>query len=846
MNTFRFLFFSILFVVSLVLFLPQQPVCAQEIAVSNREPAPKEVHYFPGIDETCEVNPPGFVWLPEEGAASYTLQCSSKEDFSVLEYQAEDITLNVHCPSKLFRPGVWYWRYAFQTKSGETSTWSLVRRFTIPDSAVNFAQPTLSNLIASIPSQHPKLFLRPETIENKFVYLSFNFDQEWKSFLNNLEEDLTKPVITEEPPLYPSGSDRKTSSQADVEVWRANRRIVVPELERAANFAFGYALMGEDNYRQKARAIIMPMMEWDPYGSTGWKMNDEIAMPMLFLVARVYTWAHSVFTEDERELIVEVMTKRARDAYEHLLRSQHTVRPYGSHNNRAWHYLGEASIAFIDDIPEAKTWLKYAMDVFYTVYPAWNDLDGGWHEGIAYWNTYLTRVTWWLDIMETTFGIEAYKHPFFQRAGDFAVYVQPPGQKFGGFGDMADTHSWEKNRELMSYLAYKTRNTHWQFYADMASNNTNNDRVDYTSLLRLYVHKPSAANITTMKSSKIFEGTGIASLHAYLGLGNIDTHFLFKSSPFGTQSHGFNAQNSFVLWFNDTPVLNWSGHRDWHGSEHHTQWMWETKSDNTFTVNGQGQIKHSPEAKGKIVSQYLSPEIDYVAGDASEAYGDLLTKYVRHAIFVKPDMIFLVDELEAPKPSTFEMHLNSYGKFYYEDQYNIRAINGVNGVRCAISAPQNLIISSATDITPPPVNWDKEMSHFTAVTPEKSKKQTFVSLLKTHTIKEMSSININFFDIENIELYGYQVNKDKLLMIAINESKESFTMGDTETDAHILVLYNNITQQKMQTFAVDASFLSIAGKTMLESEKRVNYLVPENEMLEIQQQYKNQTNTQQN
>lgn len=847
MKTRSIFYFKFIFV-GLFVFLNLQPfLYAQDIVVSNREPKPGEVHYSPDQNDISDVNPPGFVWLPEEQSVSYILQCSSEKDFSVLEYQAEDITLNVHCPSKLFRPGDWYWRYAYKTESGDQSSWSLIRKFTIPDTAVHFPQPTLTELINAIPSQHPKLLLRPETRQYKHVFLSFNFQAEWEEFINQLDEDLLLPVQTEEPPLYPSGSATKTRSQADVDVWRSNRRLVVPQLERAANFAFAYAIMGEDNYRQKARAIIMPMMEWDPHGSTGWKTNDEIAMPMLNLVSRVYTWAYSVFTEEERQIIIDTMAKRAQDAYDHLIKTQHTVKPYGSHNNRSWHFLGEASIAFIDDIPDAKHWLKYAMDVFYTVYPAWNDADGGWHEGIAYWNSYLSRATWWFDVMESTFGIDVFKHPFIQTASDFAVYIQPPGQQFGGFGDMADTHQWEKNKELMGYLAVKTSNPHWQHYNDFPSETNTNKPVNYTSLLRLFAHKPQARNFSKIPSSKVFEGTGIASLHSYLGHQNLDTHFLFKSSPFGSQSHGFNAQNSFVLWHNSIPVLNWSGHRDWHGSKHHQDWMWETKSDNSFTVNGQGQIKHHAESKGKIVSQYLSPEIDYVAGDASEAYGDHLNKYIRHAIFVKPDMFFLVDELEAPEPSTFEMHLHSMGKFHFESQYSIRAINEISGVRCAITKPQNLDINYATDdITPRPVNWDKEYGHLTASTKEKSLKQTFISLLKTFSINEMSNVIVNFYDLENIETFGYQINHDKFLMIAVNESKERFTMGDTETDAYLLILYNNLTLQKLQTFAVDAGFLSINGKTMLESSERINYLVPESQLKEIYQQYVDQNNSNQN
>jgi hypothetical protein len=31
------------------------------------------------------------------------------------------------------------------------------------------------------------------------------------------------------------------------------------------------------------------------------------------------------------------------------------------------------------------------MTIYFTCYPVWNDSDGGWHEGLAYWNSYISR-----------------------------------------------------------------------------------------------------------------------------------------------------------------------------------------------------------------------------------------------------------------------------------------------------------------------------------------------------------------------------------------------------------------------------------------------------------------------
>ncbi len=818
------------------------PAWVEEPDVSNRSPEPKEVRYNPANGEGSKVNPPGFVWLPEDQAFTYTLQCSSTEDFSTVEYQAEDIPYNVHCPPKLLYPGTWYWRYRFTTDEGESSNWSVIRTFTIPKEAVHNPQPTTTDLLQRLPESHPKLFLRREMIDNKYVQIAFNFPEYWENFIDHAKQELEVPIVREEPPPYPSGGDLRTREKADIDVWRSNRRIVVPAVERAANLAFAYMLTGEEAFGNRAKEWVMAVTAWDPHGTTGYRMNDECAMPIMSRISRAYTWAYDMFTDEEREIVRNCMAERARDAYEHLIRTKHLSRPYGSHNNRAWHFLGEVAIAFIDDIPEAKKWLKYSMDVFFNVYPAWSDPDGGWHEGIAYWRSYITRVTWWLDIMETALEIDGFKNPYFKHAGDFAVYVNPPESEFAGFGDMADTHDWKRNQDLMKYLAGKTNNQFWQYYGTYQEKKQVPDHPTYLDLLRLNTNPPSSSNINRMPPSKIFQGTGIASLHSFLGMNNLDTHILFKSSPFGTQSHGFNAQNSFILWREGLPVLHWSGHRDWHGSGHHTGWMWETKSDNSITVNGEGQLKHHSDAKGKIVSHYLGDAVDYVAGDASEAYEERLDTFIRHVIFIKPDMVFLIDELKAPQPSTFEFHLHAGEEFMLENQYGIRATNQTSGVRIAIATPSNLDVTQTVDMEPKPVNWDKEYWHLTAATTEKRTEQQFITLMKTFGPREMAAMRTSFFDIENVDAYGFQINNDKALMLTVNSSKENYSMRDTVTDAHILVLYTNATTETVMSFAIDASYLEIGGRVLLESQERSNYMVPLETMKNIFMQYRQNPN----
>ncbi|MHC4521191.1 MAG: heparinase II/III domain-containing protein, partial [Planctomycetota bacterium] len=123
----------------------------------------------------------------------------------------------------------------------------------------------------------------------------------------------------------------------------------------------------------------------------------------------------------------------------------------------------------------------------------------------------------------------------------------------------------------------------------------------------------------------------------------------FKSSPFGTQSHGYESNNSFLLWAYGKRLLIRSGYRDIYGSAHHQNWMWSTRSVNNITINGQDQMKHTARAQGRITAFETTPALDVVIGDATDSYAEGVELFKRAIIFVKPDLIIVYDRLKTSK-----------------------------------------------------------------------------------------------------------------------------------------------------------------------------------------------------
>jgi hypothetical protein len=178
---------------------------------------------------------------------------------------------------------------------------------------------------------------------------------------------------------------------------------------------------------------------------------------------------------------------------------------------------------------------------------------------------------------------------------------------------------------------------------------------------------PPAKPPTDLPPSKVFRGIGVASLHTTLLDSKDDIHFLFKSSPYGTQSHGHNPHNIFQLNAYGEALLTTCVYRDLHGSKFHYNWVHSTKAHNGVLVNGEGQIKHTAAPHGKIIAHQFTPAWDYLVGDATPAYGGRLTRYQRQVVFVKSGLIVLYDDLAAAEPSTFQFMLHALKPFSIDE-----------------------------------------------------------------------------------------------------------------------------------------------------------------------------------
>jgi hypothetical protein len=643
--------------------------------IGNRTAQPDEIGYRPADGSTVRMNPPSLTWLHETAAQTYTAQWSQHADFSN-PTTATNLPFNVHTHSAPLPYGEYFWRYCFTSKDGKSSNWSLTRSFTVPADAIEFPMPPRAQQRERVPQAHPRLFMRPEDLP-RLRELARGREAGAFARLRAEADRCISAGPTPEPEHLGSATDK--NNQELIKYWWPNRQQTEKACREAETIAFVYLLSGEKKYGEAAGKWILHLASWNPDGPTNFRLNCEAAKPMLYRLPRAYDWAWDALTESDRQQVRTVMTRRAQDAWNSGEVGRgvgHLNRPFSSHGNRTWHKLAECAIAFLGEVPEADTWLDYAVNKFYAAYPVWSDDDGGWHEGVSYWGGYMSKAVTWLQVANSALQIDGFKKPFFAQVGDYPLYVAPPGSPNMGFGDLSfrpPPQSWGGFIEYFLRAGSGKSNSdnshagYWRWWTEQWQMRGEDGLMGFLYNANLPPLPPAKAP-TDLPPSKIFHGIGVASLHTTLLNSADDVHLLFKSSPFGAQSHGHNPQNSFQLNAYGETLLTTCVYRDLHGSKFHYGWAHSTSAHNAVLVDGEGQIPHSATSTGRIVNSKLTSEWDYIEGDALSAYGGRLTRARRKIAFIKPDLIVICDDLAAPKPVSFQFMLHALSPFTVDEK----------------------------------------------------------------------------------------------------------------------------------------------------------------------------------
>jgi hypothetical protein len=601
--------------------------------------------YSPTMGQTVSVNPPPFIWIPAPQEPEYSVQISGDRSFPKNGTETfRGIKFNVFVPREPLEPGKWFWRYGIETESGYE--YGKARPFTVKKGTREFPFPDFAEVLKRVPKERPRVILTGRHLERVRHLAKGELKPGVDSLIQSARRLVGEEIVAEPP--------KPTSGPEQVKVMRTTR----PPMDAMETCALAYLLTGDRQLGLEAKRRILHFFSWDPQGSTCLWSYDEPAMWVMMRGTRAYDWTYDLFTPEERRQVEPVMKQRAEQFYIHLRekRKFHT-NPYESHAGRMPGFLGEAAISFAHEWPEAREWMEYATLLYYTSYPAWGGDDGGWQEGPGYWSAYMSFAMYYVIALRNATGVDLMNKPFFRNTPYYALYTATPYHEHRPYGDGAYSSPSGLGSIVHAFsgvLADPYLKWHWQVC----------ERDAGRDLLTLVTADPNVEpeNPKDLPSSRLFEAVGLSAFHTALGDKENDITFLFRSSPFGSVSHGHADQNAFVIEAFGEALAPVTGYYPWYGSPHHHNWTRDTKAVNSILVDGEGQVKRKWSARGEITAYHSSEGYDYVEGEAAPAYGDRLERFRRHVVHARPGIFVIYDDLIAKTPSTYQWLLHAFDK----------------------------------------------------------------------------------------------------------------------------------------------------------------------------------------
>ncbi|MFC1558022.1 DUF4962 domain-containing protein [candidate division KSB1 bacterium] len=669
------------------------------------EPGLSQLPYSPAEGSTVKLNPPPFVWVPIEpieGNFIYQLQVSPDKDFKTDVITRRGIDINTYALEEVLQPGVWYWRYGVEGGEDEwfwryglekgvndydtyptlhpgTIFYSKVRRFTVPEDAKIWNFPGIDFVMKSIPKNRPRLFIFRDEIGSYRYRAKYGDLKETAGIIiEKCDKHLGEALIAEIPFTkrileYLKTPGREVGAKYQDETIQFSRY----PINMMESFGLAYILTGEEKYGIEAKRRILHFFSWDPEGATSYYGNNEAAMWMIYKGMNTYDWTYDLFSTEEREKVEKVMKYRLAYMFRQIKYiNKYQSYNFQSHSARLASFLAEGALCFAHEWKEARDWLNYVLTVYWNLYPSWGKDDGGWHEGPSYYNLYMTVGLHFIVALEKATGLNLIEKEFYKNTPYYIIYSNPPYARMSPFGDVQSnppgniTAEYELiNRgELMYQLSTLLNDPYARWYPEYTGSGPGKNVLG----IMLKDDRIKGKSPADLPQARYFPGIGLVSLHTELGNADNDVHFLFHSDPYGPISHAHPDENAFHLEAYGEALAIATGYYPWWGSDHDKNWNRKTKAANCITINGGiGQNYGDYAAKGKIVEFESNKVYDYTLGDASDCYRGLISKWHRHVVHIKPGVFVIFDDLDAPKPVTYEWWIHALSEMNIDKENKI-------------------------------------------------------------------------------------------------------------------------------------------------------------------------------
>jgi len=371
-------------------------------------------------------------------------------------------------------------------------------------------------------------------------------------------------------------------------------------------------------------------------------------------LATAYDWLFHALTPDEEQYVEQMLLERAIRPFVEIAATQGEWWTQCTHN---WNSVicGEMGIAILvlcENFPQVQQGLELALKGVLTVLDHAGE-DGSYPEGVGYWGYGIGEAARFAAALKRVTGVDLFTHPYLRVTGEWALDMYTPDD---GCFNFEDCSNHRPNPWLMALLAREYQDPRYQW---LAARKPQPSSVEYFLFYDPHLAPdppilwPTAGYYPAIETVALRSGWEDKATYFGLHAGATTVnHAHLDVGTFLLVGRGQRLVTEPGVWPYDHP----------HGffDPQERRWDWEanaTLGHNTVLVDGQGQV-YTEGAVGRIVHTEFRDPVDVVVCDLTPAYGGRLARFVRYAVFLKPDGVLLIDDLAVEGQSKFEWLLH--------------------------------------------------------------------------------------------------------------------------------------------------------------------------------------------
>ncbi len=421
--------------------------------------------------------------------------------------------------------------------------------------------------------------------------------------------------------------------------------------ERLKSLSLVYAATGNAGYGNRAKELLVAICEWpqwyDPVNNRPSLEIGNISIAACF----AYDLCYDLLSEDERAFVAEALQRNV------LVPLHEALSPgIGNSNGYAlWTTaLGLCAVATLGETAGAATCVRLAEDC---VLDYWDKRANSHRtEGQGYDSWAYGLLIFLADSLKRNFGVDHLGHPFLPVMARFGIaFLANDWHTQAWFADAGGSAQYVVWHFPLTLLGAYTHDGNAGWYL-RETKTVGYVRWDHYKFIAFDPQTPVIER-DPQRPGDIFPRVGWASLRS--GWEQDGTFIALQCSSSG-QGHAHMDQNNFLIYRSATAVAMDCGYASSLGGALR-EFARGAVGHNCILVDGKMQT----HKRGNIPYFATTRHVDYAMGDATGAYSSsLLSRAHRHLIYLKPDLLLMVDDLKAAgQARSFQwlVHPHSWG-----------------------------------------------------------------------------------------------------------------------------------------------------------------------------------------